>query len=194
MNEQELISRSRNGDIESFNVLVERYQGLVFNVSFRMLGNAGDAEDASQETFLAAYRAIPGFRGGSFKGWILRIAANECHDRLRALKRARNTSLDNLLEQAGDFFQDKDSESPDEYVQRKELGAFLLRGLGCLPEDQRLAVVLCDVQGLTYEEISEVTRSSLGTVKSRLSRGRARLRGYLLQNKEHLPLQFRLQQ
>jgi RNA polymerase sigma-70 factor (ECF subfamily) len=191
MEEQELISRSHDGDIEAFNQLVERYQRLVYNLALRMLGNAETAEDAAQDTFLSAYKAIGKFRGGSFKAWILRIAANACHDKMRAARRARVVSLDDLMEELGDFIADNDAESPEDYTLRRELGRFINEGLTHLPEDQRLVVILCDIQGLSYEEISEATKSSLGTVKSRLNRGRARLRDFFLQRRELLPAEYR---
>jgi RNA polymerase sigma-70 factor (ECF subfamily) len=179
MEEQELISRSQAGGIEAFNQLVERYQRLVYNLALRMLGNAETAEDAAQDTFLSAYKAIGKFRGGSFKAWILRIAANVCHDKMRAARRARVASLDDLMEELGDFIADNDAESPEDYTLRRELGRFIL------------VVILCDIQGLSYEEISEATNSSLGTVKSRLNRGRARLRDFFLQRRELLPAEYR---
>lgn len=191
MEEQELISRSQASDIEAFNQLVERYQRLVYNLALRMLGNAETAEDAAQDTFLSAYKAIGKFRGGSFKAWILRIAANVCHDKMRAARRARVASLDDLMEELGDFIADNDAESPEDYTLRRELGRFINEGLTHLPEDQRLVVILCDIQGLSYEEISEATNSSLGTVKSRLNRGRARLRDFFLQRRELLPAEYR---
>ena len=177
--------------MESFNLLVERYQRLVYNLALRMLGDAGTAEDAVQETFISAYKAIGGFRGGSLKAWLLRIAANSCHDRLRVTKRASVTSLNGMMEESGDFIRDDVAESPDEYVQRRELSRILSGGLAQLTEDQRLVVVLSDVQGLSYEEISQVTGCSLGTVKSRLNRGRARMRDFLLEHRELLPAEFR---
>ncbi|UCC61227.1 MAG: sigma-70 family RNA polymerase sigma factor [Dehalococcoidia bacterium] len=191
MEEKEYISRSQKGDIEAFNQLVERYQQLVYNLARRMLGNKEIAEDATQDAFLSAYRAIGRFRGGSFKAWILRIAANSCHDKMRMAKKASVTSLDNLMEDAGDFIPDDKAESPEDYAIRSELGRFLNDSLACLPEDQRLVVILSDIQGLSYEEISQATKSSLGTVKSRLNRGRARLRDLLLQRRELLPAEFR---
>jgi len=191
MEEQELISSSRAGDIEAFNLLVEQYQRLVYNLALRMLGNSETAEDATQDAFLSAYRAIGKFRGGSFKSWILRIAANSCRDKMRVARRARVTSLDTLLEKSGDLLLENNAESPEDYVLSRELGQFLNEGLTHLPEDQRLAVVLCDIQGLSYEEVSQATGSSLGTVKSRLNRGRARLRDFLLQHRELLPAEFR---
>jgi RNA polymerase sigma factor (sigma-70 family) len=191
MEEQDFISRSQKGDVEAFNHLVERYQRLIYNLALRMLGNAEAAEDATQDTFLSAYKAVAKFRGGSFKAWILRIAANSCHDKIRSARRTRVTSLDNLMEISGDFIADNGAESPEDYALRRELGRFLNEGLARLPEDQRLVVILCDIQGLSYEEISEATGSSLGTVKSRLNRGRARLRDFLMRRRELLPAEFR---
>ena len=191
MEEQELISKSKAGDLDAFNILVERYQRPVYNLAFRMLGNAEIAEDATQDTFISAYKAISKFRGGSFKAWIMRIAANSCHDKIRVARRASVTSLDNLIEETGDFIADNKTESPEDYAIRGELGRFISECLCLLPEDQRLVIVLSDIQGLSYEEISETTGSSLGTVKSRLNRGRARLRDYLLQHRELLPDEFR---
>jgi len=191
MDEQELISRSRSGDIQAFNDLVELYQRQVYNLALRMLGSAETAEDATQDTFVSAYRAIAGFRGGSFKAWILRIAANSCRDKMRVSRRASIVSLDNLMEEVGDFIADNETESPEDYAQRRELGRLLDGSLARLPEDQRLVVVLSDIQGLTYEEIAQVIGISLGTVKSRLSRARLRLRELLLQRRELLPDEFR---
>jgi len=192
MDEHDLISRSKSGDVEAFNLLVEQYQRLVYNLALRMLGSAEAAEDASQDTFLSVYRAIGGFRGGSFKSWVLRIAANSCHDKLRVARRYRVVSLDTLMLDPDDLPESNNNESPEDYALRRELGRFLSEGLKHLPEDQRLVVVLSDVQGLSYEEVAQVAGCSLGTVKSRLNRGRTRLRDFLLQREELLPPKFRL--
>ena len=191
MEEKNLIARSQAGDIQAFNDLVELYQRQVYNLALRMLGNAETAEDAAQDTFISAYGAIARFRGGSFKAWILRIAANSCRDKMRVARRASVTSLDNLIAEAGDFIADEAAESPEDYAQRRELGRHLAESLARLPEDQRLVVVLSDVQELTYEEIAQVTGASLGTVKSRLNRARSRLRDMLRQRAELLPPEFR---
>ncbi len=192
MEDQELVSRSRDGDADAFNELVERYQRLVYNVCLRMLGDSGAAEDATQDTFLAAYRAIGRFRGGSFKAWLLRIATNSCHDRFRVAQRSRSVSLDALLLQSELPSLADGSESPEDYALRQELGRALSEGLTHLPEDQRLAVILFDIQGLSYEEVAEAAGCSLGTVKSRLSRGRMRLRDFMLKQRELLPSKYRL--
>lgn len=175
MGEAELIRRSQEGDLSAFNQLVETYQRGAYNIALRLLGNVDAAQDATQDAFLSAWRAIGKFRGGSFKAWLWRIVTNACRDQLRSLRRRPTTSLDALPIEPGNA-----AHSPEDYASRLELGEEIQKGLASLPLDQRLAVILCDIQGLSYEEIAQVTRTSLGTVKSRISRGRAQLRDYLV--------------
>jgi RNA polymerase sigma-70 factor (ECF subfamily) len=191
--EQRLISAAQRGDVESFNALVRMYEGRVYNLGFRMLGDTDSAADASQEAFLSAFRNLRSFRGGSFRSWLLRIATNVCYDVLRAKKRRPAVSLDASDPDADDSpLQIADHhESPDDLAIRRELAIAIQAGLAHLPEDQRLVVVLSDVQGLAYEEIAQITNTNLGTVKSRLSRGRARMRE-ILRAGELLPLRYRL--
>ena len=182
MEEDELIQRAKEGDLDCFNQLVERYQREVYNLSLRMLSNASAAEDATQDAFFSAFRGIGKFRGGSFRAWLFRIAANSCRDQLRSLRRRPTTSLDDLPLEL-----ESDQPSPEDFAMRQELGEEIKRALAALPPDQRLAVILRDIEGLDYEEISQVTGSSLGTVKSRINRGRARLRHHLEQRRELFP-------
>lgn len=192
--ELRLVMVAQRGDVESFNALVRLYEGRVYNLCYRLLGDADSAADATQDTFLSAYRHLQAFRGGSFRSWLFRIATNVCYDILRARQRRPVVSLDASCETAGEdtpSLQIADtSESPDEFALRRELARAIEAGLAQLPVDQRLVVVLCDLQGLTYEEIADVLGANLGTIKSRLSRGRARLRD-LLRQEELLPLRFR---
>jgi len=147
-----------------------------------MLGKAPAAEDATQEALLSAFKGIGGFRGGNFRAWLLRITANACRDQMRFWRRRSVVSLDALvIEPEGD------AQSPEDYALRRELGDEIAKALAALPADQRLAVILYDIEGLSYEEIALVMTSSLGTVRSRLSRGRARLRLYLEPRMELLP-------
>ena len=189
--EQELISRSQRGDLTAFNELVERYQGQVFNLALRMLGSEAWAADAAQETFISAYRAMKGFRGGSFRSWILRIAANATRDLLRAAKSRKADSLEALELESGSLPPSRE-ESPEEHALRAELAAEIQQSLDSLSQDQRLALVLIDIQGFSYEEAAQVTGASLGTVKSRLSRARHEMRDLLRARSELLPSQFRL--
>lgn len=184
MEEDELIQGTKQGDLDCFNRLVERYQREVYNLCLRMLGNAPAAEDATQDAFLSAFRGIGKFRGGSFRAWLFRIAANACRDQLRLLRRRPATSLDSLPLEL-EF--EQRAPSPEDHALRQELGEEIKRALAVLPPDQRLAVILRDIEGLDYEEIAQATASSLGTVKSRLSRGRARLRDHLQHYRELLP-------
>ena len=187
MGDDELIQRSKQGDLDSFNRLVEIYQGPVYNLALRMSVNSQAAEDAAQDAFFSAWRHIGSFRGDNFRAWLLRITANACRDQLRKLKQHRSASLEALpIEPQGLT----STESPEDYVLCQEIGEQIQKGLAALPSEQRLAVVLSDIQGLSYEEIAQVMDCSLGTVKSRLSRGRAQMRDYLLA-RELFPSEFR---
>lgn len=191
--ELRLVTAGQRGDVEAFNQLVRLYEGRVYNLCYRMVGDAESAADAAQDAFLAAFRNLRSFRGGSFRSWMLRIATNTCYDVLRARKRRPTVSLDAALSpdaDSGGFDPPDHGESPDEFALRQELGAAIQQGLAALPEDQRIVVILSDVQGLAYEEIAQITNANLGTVKSRLSRGRARLRD-MLKAGELLPARYR---
>ncbi|OAN47488.1 RNA polymerase subunit sigma-24 [Chloroflexus islandicus] len=191
--EQRLISAAQAGDLEAFNQIVRLYETRVYNLCYRMLGDADAAADATQDAFIAAFRNVRNFRGGVFKAWLLRIATNACYDVLRTRKRRPAVSLDsadneddNTRTEAPD-----PGESLDDMVVRQELSAAIQQGLAELPEDQRIVIILSDIQGLAYEEIAQITGVQLGTVKSRLSRARAKLRD-ILRAGELLPAKFRL--
>ncbi len=191
--ERRLVAAAQRGDVESFNALVRQYEGRVYNMCYRMLGDVESAADAAQDAFLSAFRNLHSFRGGSFRSWILRIATNACYDVLRARRRRPAVSLDTTLDDEDEAspLQIADrAESPDEFALRRELAAAIQRGLALLPEEQRLILILSDIQGLTYDEIAQITSTNLGTVKSRLSRGRARLRD-ILKAGELLPMRYR---
>lgn len=189
MDEQALIAAARTGNTSAFNTLVRAYQDVAYNVAYRILGHGDSAADATQEAFLAAYRALPAFRGGSFKAWVLRIVTNACYDQLRVRQRRPQVSLEDAVEDAdyASSFADP-GESPEEAILRQDMAQAIEAAIAKLPLDQRVALVLSDVQGLSYDEIVAVTGASLGTVKSRLSRARARVRDYLTGGKEPLAL------
>ncbi len=195
MDEKALIATAQQGDVDAFNRLVLAYQNMVYNLAYRILGDGDAAADATQDAFLSAYRAIGRFRGGSFKAWLLRIVTNACYDQLRVKQRRPTTSLEASLVSdhgASPSFAADEGEQPEEYVLRQELSRVIQAGIGTLPADQRIALVLSDIQGFRYREIAEITGVSLGTVKSRLSRARAKLRDFLLARGELLPAQYRL--
>ncbi len=187
-----LVERSQSGDLDAFNALVLVYQGQVYNLCLRMLGSPQAAEDAAQEAFIAAYRAVPRFRGGRFRAWLLRIAANACYDELRRRRSRPQVPLEAPADDERPSAELPASDEPlEQRAERLELARCLQEGLASLPPDQRLAVILRDVQGLAYEEVAEATGASLGTVKSRISRGRAAMRDFLLARGELLPSRFR---
>jgi RNA polymerase sigma factor (sigma-70 family) len=192
--EQRLVEAAQRGNVEAFNQLVRLYEGRVYNLCYRMLGDADAAADVAQDSFISAYKNLQKFRGGVFRSWLLRIATNACYDALRARKRRPTVSIEAGQEgdDDGPAFDIPDAgESPDEAALRKELADAIHRGIAELPEEQRVVVILSDLQGLAYEEIALVTNTNLGTVKSRLSRARARLRDTLRAG-ELLPSKFRL--
>jgi RNA polymerase sigma factor (sigma-70 family) len=188
----QLIANSQRGDVRAFNLLVERYQSRLYNLAYRMLGDVDAAADVTQDAFVSAYRNITRYRGGSFQAWLMRIGTNACYDYLRARQRRPTTSIDALLadeEHPPRQFEDQ-GESPDDRSLRNELADEIQRSLHTLDDDQRIAVVMSDIQGFSYDEISAATGWPLGTVKSRLSRGRAALRNVLRQG-ELLPARYR---
>lgn len=197
MDENALIQSARKGDLDAFNTLVLAYQHQVYNLAYRIMGEEAAASDATQEAFISAYKNLKSFRGGSFKSWLLRIVTNACYDDLRRRKRRPATSLDELTngeDGEAEFDVPSADDGPETIAQRHELAQLLQRGITTLPDDQRIVLVLSDVQGMSYEEIAEITNSNLGTVKSRLSRGRAKLREYLQQTHgELLPEIYRLE-
>jgi RNA polymerase sigma-70 factor (ECF subfamily) len=193
MDEEALIASAQKGDVRAFNQLVMLYQSMTYNLAYRILSDPDAAADATQDAFVSAFKAMRKFRGGSFKAWILRIVTNACYDQLRVKQRRPTDSLDDLPVEQDHVAHLRDpSEQPDEFVERQQLGEVIQAGIMSLPPDQRVIVVLSDVQGLSYQEIAEVADLSLGTVKSRLSRARAKLRDYLLDQGELLPARYRL--
>lgn len=171
-----LIEKSKNGDLEAFELLVRRYESKVYTVAYRFLGNHADASDLAQETFLRLYQALPGFRGqSSFMTWLYRITANACRDEIRRQQRYHVVSLD--VEAGTNGTQaitqvPSHDPSPEEAVERKEFNEMVQQCLGNLSEEHRLVLVMREIQDMSYEEIADVLKCSLGTVKSRLSRAR----------------------
>lgn len=194
MDETRVIHAAQQGSVSAFNQLVMAYQGTAYNVAYRVIGQPEAAADACQEAFIKAYQAIKQYRGGSFKSWLLRIVTNACYDQLRYKGRRPATSLDHIADNPDEHNSKliNGAERPEEQVLRGELGDLLQTGISHLPEDQRVVLVLSDVEGFSYQEIADVIGQPVGTVKSRLSRGRQRLRDFLLEQKELLPAQYRL--
>jgi len=189
-----LIAEAQKGSLDAFNALVLIYQSQVYNLARYILHDDAAADDAAQEAFIDAYHALGNFRGGSFRAWLMRIVTNACYDDLRSRKRRPTVSWDefeDLDEDANPYLVDH-GESPEESIQRGELSALLDRALASLPQAQRMVLVLVDRLAYAYEEVAEVLNIRLGTVKSRLSRARARMQEALLAEQELLPSRYRI--
>lgn len=176
--DQILVTAVLAGDSDSFNQLVERYQNRAYGLCFRMLGDSDAAADVAQDAFISAYRHLPSLRG-EFRPWLMRIVANACRDVLRSNKRHPSVSLDTNPrdEDESPALQIADANpNPEEHLMRAELHRTISVALLQIPQDQRTVVILSDIEGMSYDEIAEVTGANIGTVKSRLNRARARLR------------------
>jgi len=173
-----LITRARGGDLTAFNSLVARFQDPVYSLALRMLASPQAAEDATQEAFIRAWTRLETFRGGRFQSWLFTIVANLARDELRRRGRRPQTSLDAARDDPDRASLDPVDlgPTPEAVAEQGDLRALLEAALAQLPDEWREIVVLSDVQDLAYEEIARITGLPLGTVKSRLSRARGRLR------------------
>ena len=178
MNEKELLLRLQEGDEAAFETLVRLYEKKVYTLCRRMCGNEEDAQEAAQDAFLALWRSAKSFRGdASLSTWLYRLATNACIDLLRRNKRGgERVSLD---DEETTFELVDERPLPEQVVERKETQRLINEGLAALPEDYRAVLLLRETEGLSYAEIADAMRMELGTVKSRISRGRVLLRNYL---------------
>jgi RNA polymerase sigma-70 factor (ECF subfamily) len=173
-----LIERALQGDLEAFNDIVVVYQDYLFALVVRVVGDRDSAADAVQEAFFSCYRNLNRFRGDSFRSWLTRIALNAATDILRLRKRRPSQPFP---EWEDDEWQPpaEESENPERQAMRRNVSRVLWQALQQITADQRTAIVLYDVEGYDYQEIADMTRVSLGTVKSRIHRGRLALRDLL---------------
>ena len=194
--DKSLVSLSKDGDLAAFNSLVDRYERDIYNLCYRLLGERQAAEDATQEAFLSAYRSLDSYAGGNVRSWLLRIAANKSKDELRRRARKdRAASLDQMFDTIGAPVEiPDDAKDASRSLEDAELSELLRLLLLELPEDQRQAVVLVDLMDHKYHEAAEVLGVSPGTVKSRIHRGRAKLRALLARRPELLSGYMRLEE
>lgn len=190
-----LVQQAQGGDLAAFNRLVLRHQDHVYRLCLRLLGDPDGADDAAQETFIAAYEHLGAFRGGSLRAWLLRTASRRCYDVHRRRGRRPTTSLDRPAQPGASetvvaAVPDPQA-GPEASAERHELEAMLQQGLLALPEEQRTALTLCDVLGYDYQAIADIMEVELGTVKSRINRGRRRMRDHLAGHRELLPDPYR---
>jgi len=186
--DEELVARSIGGDVDSFNQLILRWERPIFALAYRVIGREEDARDVCQETFLRAFRALPGFKGqAKFSSWLYRIALNLCRDWIRRQRRApvmqapEGVDLVDLVSEQGP------SESVEELVARQELSAIVEQAMTLLPEEQRTAIILKEYHGMTFQEIADLQGCPLSTVKTRLYQGLTVLRRHLEKNEKAAP-------
>jgi RNA polymerase sigma-70 factor (ECF subfamily) len=193
MNETELILDAKKGDLEAFNRLVLAYQDMVYNQAYRMMGEYEAAQDATQTAFISVYKNLGSFRGGSFRAWMLRIVTNACYDELRRRRSHpavplepvnRDGEEDEFLPTLAD-----NSPHPEEHLERKELEAAIHQSLAEISPEYRDVLILVDMQGFSYVEAAQALGRPVGTVKSRLARGRMLLGGHLKRYWDLLPAQ-----
>jgi RNA polymerase sigma-70 factor (ECF subfamily) len=191
------IGNAKNGDVDAFNHLVLTYQEQVFNLAYRMLNDEMTAQDVTQNTFINAFQHLKSFRGGSFRAWVLRIAANNSYDELRKKKRKPSQPLTTLDAESGEEMDDPiwledDRNLPEEYILKKELEVAIQHYIDQLPNNFRAVTILVDIQGFGYQEASRIIGSPIGTIRSRLARARLRMQDCLQGFWELLPEKFRL--
>src|SRR5947208_17092220 len=181
--DEELVARSIGGDSDSFNELVLRWERPIYALAYRTIGREEDARDVCQETFLRAFRALPGFRGqAKFSSWLYRIALNLCRDWVRRERRSA------IVQPAGDVdlmelaAEAEPSESIEDLVARNDLARIVERAMALLPEEQRTAIVLKEYHGVTFQEIADLVCCPLRTVKTRLYQTLTVLRRELAKN------------
>lgn len=179
----DLVQQCTAGDEVACTRLVTDYQRMVFQLALHLLGDAQEAMDLSQEVFLRVFRTLPQFRGqSSLRTWIYRIVLNQASNRQRWWRRrfkSHQVALDEHVESHGELPESRSYAMPDRVLQQNETAARVWGALSELPFDQRAAIVLREIDGLSYEEISESLGIAVGTVKSRLARARLNLRGAL---------------
>ena len=181
--ERQLIERAAKGDARAFDELMTAHERRMYAVAMRMCGNREDAQDCLQEAMIRVYRAIGGFKAqSSFSTWVYRVTMNTCLDELRRRKSRPNTSLDGLLDSGWAPTDGRDT--PEQHAVRMEARRSISAYINELPEDMRAAIVLRDVQGMSYEDIAAALDANIGTIKSRISRGREKLREKIAGNPE----------
>jgi RNA polymerase sigma-70 factor, ECF subfamily len=175
--DEELVAKSISGDTDSFNELILRWERPIYALAYRQIGREEDARDVCQETFLRAYRALGGFRGqAKFSSWLYRIALNLCRDWVRRERRAHFVQPPEDAELTDLAAEQEPSESIEDLVVRHDLALAVERAMKKLPEEQRMAIVLKEYHGLTFQEIADLIGCPLSTVKTRLYQGLTVLR------------------
>ena len=181
--EQALVQQARQGDEGAFAALVEQNQGRIYHLALRMTGNPDDAAELCQEAFLNAWKGLGKFQGeSSFSTWLYRLTSNACVDLLRREGRHRGAAGPSLNDEESDLHLPDDAPGPQEQAERRELREQIETALQALTPEHRQVLVLREMHQLSYDEIAQVLKLDVGTVKSRINRGRKRLRKILLES------------
>lgn len=193
IDESALVRRAQQSDMDAFNQIILLHQDSLYSVAYRILGDPSEAADATQEALISAYRRFSTFQGGSLRAWLIRIVTNVCYDDLRRQKRRPTTGLDDLP--GGDSDDGAplpaNQPTPEHVMLESELQKAIQECIRALGRDQQAVLILCDVQGMSYQEAADSVDANLGTVKSRLSRARVAVRQCLQSVAELLPPEYR---
>ena len=186
--EKNLVEQAKKGNMQAFEILILQHETMVYNIALRMLHHSEDARDISQEVFLKAYGSLANFDGKSkFSTWLYRIAVNTCIDEIRKQRRKQTYSLEEELESTEGSYQKQFADTgytPEESLLHQEAQKEVVTALKTLSEEHKTVVILRDIQGFSYEEIAEMTDTTLGTVKSRIASARNQLKNVILKNRE----------
>src|SRR5678809_1504637 len=186
--DEELVARSIGGDHESFNQLILRWERPIYALAYRTIGREEDARDVCQETFLRAFRALPGFRGeAKFSSWLYRIALNLCRDWIRRQRRAPVVQMFVGVDPSEFAAERGPVESIEGVVGRRQMSAVVEEAMALLPDEQRTAIILKEYHGMTFQEIADMQGCPLSTVKTRLYQGLSLLRRRLEQQGQLTP-------
>jgi len=174
--DQQLVARVQRGDQQAFGLLVSKYQRKLLRLLSRFIRDPAEVEDVAQETFIKAYRALPAFRGDSaFYTWLYRIGVNTAKNYLVSQGRRAPTTTEYDAEEAETFDEGeqlRDNNTPERLLQSKQVGETVNAAMDALPEELRTAIMLREIEGLSYEEIADVMNCPIGTVRSRIFRAR----------------------
>lgn len=192
-----LIETAQRGDPDAFNLLVLKYQDMLYRVAFRIIHDECSAEDATQNAVIQAFQNIRSFRGGSFKSWLARVVVNASYDELRRMRRHDSVPLEQFNHE-GDEIESPAwmvdlSAGPEDLAESSELQHGMQECIRALIPDYRLMVILVDVEGMSYEEAARAARVPVGTVKSRLARARMQLRTALRKFDNLIPAAYQVE-
>ena len=186
--DEELVARAKGGDADSFNQLILRWERPIYALAYRVIGREEEARDVCQDTFLRAFRALPGFKGeAQFSSWVYRIAMNLCRDWMRKQRRAPTVQMPEGVDPVEMASERGPAESIETLVERRELSGVVAEAMKLLPEDQRMAIILKEYHGMTFQEIADLQGCPLSTVKTRLYQGLSVLRRHLEKNGQMAP-------